>query len=169
MEKIDTLPMRMLIIEDDEDTSFIQMRAFEQLGFKVIHVKNGDEAYAKILDYKPHIIVLDLELPGTPGPAIASKILEDDRLKNIPIVVDSVHVSNYSNPDGLDTQYFWAQYMKTRNKEPRIVQKSEGNSIFGLITEVGLACGETYGVVPLRLMDYFKRMRPTNTPPFEVV
>ncbi|MBN1688420.1 MAG: response regulator, partial [Candidatus Omnitrophica bacterium] len=90
MEKIDKLPMRMLIIEDDEDTSFIQMRAFEHLGFNVIHVKNGDEAYAKILDYQPHIIILDLELPGTPGPAIAAKILEDDRIKNIPIVVDSV-------------------------------------------------------------------------------
>ena len=169
MQKIDALPMRILIIEDNNDIAFIEMCVFNNLGFDVAHIKDGDEAFQKVLAYKPHVIILDLELPGTQGPAIVSKILADDRMKHIPIVVDSVHVGNFSDPEGLDTQYFWAQYEKTKNKQPRIVKKSgEGESIFCLIAEVGLACGETYGVIPSKLMEHFKKMNPGTPPAFEV-
>jgi len=170
MLKIDSVPMRILIIEDNEDTSFFELKTFRNLGFEVEYVNHGDLALQKVKEFKPHIIILDLELPGTPGPAIASKILDDDQLKSIPIIVDSIHMSNFKNPEGLDTKYFWAQYQKTGNREPRIIQKSKGDdSLHDLITEVCVACGEVYGVIPTQLMEYFKKKTPDRIPEFKVV
>ncbi len=89
----------ILVVEDSEDDFEAMERAFkkENVGNTIIRCSNGDKA----IDYlfrqgkyyepdqtpRPGIIFLDLNLPGTDGRVILSKLKQDDILRSIPVIV----------------------------------------------------------------------------------
>ncbi len=93
----------VLLIEDsDEDYAMIE-RAFRDVSVDatIRRCTKGDEA----LDYlyqrgtftaapRPALILLDLNLPGTDGREVVTRIKSDDELKLIPVIV----ITTSSNP-----------------------------------------------------------------------
>jgi CheY-like chemotaxis protein len=85
--------------EDDPDDRTLLIEAFTEsrISGELRPVKDGQE----LLDYlynrgkfaiianapKPHLILLDLNLPGLDGHQILAKIKADSRLRRIPVVV----------------------------------------------------------------------------------
>lgn len=83
---------RILIIEDDAHIAEGLMLNLGLQGYEVKTVANGIEGLQQWQEYRPHLIVLDLMLPGVDGMHILKNIrLEDERL---PILILSAKAEN---------------------------------------------------------------------------
>lgn len=69
---------RILIIEDDQDLLSVLDSFLTSKRFEVYTVTSGEEGVARLLGVRPHIILLDLHLPGMDGIDTLKKIRETD-------------------------------------------------------------------------------------------
>lgn len=76
----------VLLIEDDKFLSSLLSKKMSQ-EFKVEAVSNGAEAFNKIKEALPHIILLDLMLPDIDGFKILEILKKDERTKDIPVLI----------------------------------------------------------------------------------
>jgi DNA-binding response OmpR family regulator len=81
--------VRALIIDD----SFVELALLQNLlsnaNIETEALTSGVNAMNKILDYVPDVILLDLQLPGLSGKDICRQILDNNKTKNIPIIIIS--------------------------------------------------------------------------------
>ncbi len=76
----------ILIIEDNQTQQNIMQVFLKNYGFNFISAFNGVEAF-KILDsILPDLILLDIMLPGMDGFEICTKLKENNRTKDIPVI-----------------------------------------------------------------------------------
>ena len=80
---------KVLIVEDDSLLSRVLSGGFLAEKFKVMVVENGLEVADKVKSFLPDIILLDLIIPGIDGFAVLKGLKEDEKTKNIPVVVIS--------------------------------------------------------------------------------
>lgn len=76
-----------LVVEDDEDLSFIFAEALRAAGYQPEIVRDGQVALERLEELTPVVVVLDLHLPHVAGTDILKKIRETPRLKGIRVVV----------------------------------------------------------------------------------
>lgn len=55
------------VIEDDETLLGIYLLVLKQAGFKTIYAQDGESALDLIKNKKPHLVLLDLMMPGMHG------------------------------------------------------------------------------------------------------
>lgn len=73
--------LEAVVIEDDAAQRAIFTNALERAGYRVISFSEGKTALAHLIQQPPpHLIVLDLHLPGAGGQEIARTIRADARL-----------------------------------------------------------------------------------------
>jgi two-component system, chemotaxis family, response regulator Rcp1 len=96
MKKKHDHPIDILLVEDNEGDARLAMEAFREstLPNKVHHVHDGIEAMAYLRKEgtytdapRPHLILLDLNLPRKGGMEVLAEIKEDEELKLIPVVI----------------------------------------------------------------------------------
>lgn len=80
-------PLLALIIEDDEDLSFIFAEAMRMAGFESEIIRDGQVAMKRLAEVTPTVIVLDLHLPHVAGTDLLKQIRETDHLKKVRVVV----------------------------------------------------------------------------------
>jgi CheY-like chemotaxis protein len=78
---------KIMIVEDDSFVMDIYQTKLAQEGFEAIGAVNGLEAMKKLEGVKPDLILLDIIMPYMDGLEVLKKIKDDERLKNIPIVL----------------------------------------------------------------------------------
>jgi DNA-binding response OmpR family regulator len=78
---------RILIIEDDPFLREMYQKRLELEGYEVLVAVAGDEGLKKILEERPHLVLLDIMLPSTSGFEILQKLNENPDYKNIPIIL----------------------------------------------------------------------------------
>jgi len=78
---------KILIIEDDPFLSEMYVAKFSENNFQVEVAVDGKAGLAKIKEFIPDLILLDIVLPKMDGFEILKKIKSDPKLKNIPIVL----------------------------------------------------------------------------------
>ena len=76
-----------MIIEDDEDLSFIFAEALRTAGFEAEVIRDGQTAMDRLEKAKPAVVVLDLHLPYVAGTDILKRIREMEHLKKVRVVV----------------------------------------------------------------------------------
>lgn len=76
-----------LIVEDDEDLSFIFAEALRAAGFETNIVRDGQVALNRLAAETPAVIILDLHLPGVAGTDILKQIRSDPRLSGARVLV----------------------------------------------------------------------------------
>jgi chemosensory pili system protein ChpA (sensor histidine kinase/response regulator) len=76
-----------LVVDDSITVRRVTERLLERNGMRVITAKDGVDAVALLQEYRPDIILLDIEMPRMDGYEVATHIRNDPRLKNIPIVM----------------------------------------------------------------------------------
>lgn len=86
---------KIMIVEDDSFVMDIYRTKLEQEGFEVIEAINGVEAMKKLQNAEPNLILLDIIMPYMDGLEVLKKIKEDERLKNIPVIL----LTNLSQKD----------------------------------------------------------------------
>ncbi len=67
---------KILIVEDDEDFSYILQKKFVMEGFAIVTAKNGEDGVAVTIKEKPDLIFSDILMPKMDGVAMAKKIRE---------------------------------------------------------------------------------------------
>ena len=80
-----------LIIEDDRDIVALFRHVLDLAGYRTEIVLHGKVAVEHLAKYTPDIVLLDLGLPGVSGGEILVMMREDERLKNVPVVVITAH------------------------------------------------------------------------------
>lgn len=77
----------MLLVDD----SLSQRRALEQLlqdaGFTVRTARDGIEATEQLADFKPDIVLTDLEMPRMNGIELTAHIRTRENLKTLPVIM----------------------------------------------------------------------------------
>lgn len=92
-------PLTILLVEDSADHAELVMRCFEdhRIANKVYHVASGETALDYVfrrgdfsdpdLSPRPHLILLDLRLPGIEGLQVLEEIKTSRELRRIPVVI----------------------------------------------------------------------------------
>ena len=76
----------LLVIEDNEQNSYLMRFLLEKNGYHVICARNGREGIRMALNHKPTAILLDIQLPEMDGYAVASAIRINPETRDIPII-----------------------------------------------------------------------------------
>lgn len=74
----------ILVIDDEKRIRAILASYLQSEGFEVMEAEDGNIALAKINEYSPSLVILDLMLPGLKGWQVCSEI---KRIMNIPIIM----------------------------------------------------------------------------------
>jgi len=78
--------MKILIVEDNEDSRNLLMKQLCAYGYEVTPTANGVEALQQGLAQSPDIIVSDIMMPKMDGYQLCHEWKQNDKLKDIPFV-----------------------------------------------------------------------------------
>lgn len=81
---------KILIIDDDYNSSKALKATLEEVGYLVFYACNRQEGLNKLKEVGPDLILLDLVLPGESGFKIAQDIKANPDYTNIPIIAISL-------------------------------------------------------------------------------
>jgi CheY-like chemotaxis protein len=76
----------ILLIEDNPQNRYLAKFLLEQRGHVVLQADTGAAGLALAASAQPDVILLDIQLPGMDGHAVARALKADPQLRNIPIV-----------------------------------------------------------------------------------
>jgi CheY-like chemotaxis protein len=76
----------ILMIEDNERNQYLQSYLLEARGWKVVCAGDGITGIQMAKDLNPVLILLDIQLPGMDGHAVARALRADETIADIPIV-----------------------------------------------------------------------------------
>jgi two-component system cell cycle response regulator DivK len=79
-------PKRILIVEDHELSLKLLKDVLEFYGFTIISTNLGAAALDLARAHRPHLILLDIQLPDIPGTEAAGRLKADEQVRGIPIV-----------------------------------------------------------------------------------
>jgi CheY-like chemotaxis protein len=83
--------LKVLLVEDVEDTRLFMRLALEEQGFIVFEAEDGHAAVASAERDTPDVILMDLTLPRMDGFAAAKLLRQKNELKNVPIIAVTAH------------------------------------------------------------------------------
>ncbi|HET9526976.1 MAG TPA: response regulator [Pyrinomonadaceae bacterium] len=87
----DSKDLKVLLVEDVEDTRLFMRLALEDQGFIVAEAEDGQSAVASAVRETPDVILMDLTLPRMDGFAAAKLIRQKTELKDVPIIAVTAH------------------------------------------------------------------------------
>ena len=82
--------MKILIVEDNQDSRNLLVKQLRAYGYKAIATANGAEALEQALMQPPDVIVSDILMPKMDGFQFCRECKKDDRLKKIPFIFYTV-------------------------------------------------------------------------------
>ena len=91
MNERNTRDLKVLLVEDVEDTRFIMRLELEQNGFIVFEAADGQTAVDLATEEMPDVILMDLSLPVMDGFGAARLMRQHDHLKQVPIIAVTAH------------------------------------------------------------------------------
>ena len=83
--------LKVLLVEDVEDTRLFMRLALEDQGFIVFEAEDGQAAVASAARDAPDVILMDLTLQRMDGFAAAKLMRQNNDLKNVPIIAVTAH------------------------------------------------------------------------------
>ena len=77
---------KVLVVEDHPDMRELLVWQMELMGFTVIPAKHGKEGVEKALQEKPHLILMDIMMPGMDGWEATRILRSNPATQDIPIL-----------------------------------------------------------------------------------
>jgi two-component system alkaline phosphatase synthesis response regulator PhoP len=93
---------KILVVDDDPDIAEFLSYNLRHEGYSVQLVNNGKEAIQMVSELSPHLILLDVMMPGMDGIETCEKIREDPRNADILIVFLTARSEDYSQLAGFN-------------------------------------------------------------------
>jgi CheY-like chemotaxis protein len=76
-----------LIADDDADILWLISLTLERDGYEVVTAKDGPAALESVLDRVPHLVVLDLMMPGIDGCEVTRRLRAEEATRDVPIMI----------------------------------------------------------------------------------
>jgi len=92
---------RILVVDDSTDNNFLIQCLLQEEGYQVELAENGEEALAKVDEYAPDLILLDVMMPIMDGYEVTRRIRQNTSLPFIPILLTTAY-DQMSVARGLD-------------------------------------------------------------------
>lgn len=92
---------KVYCVEDDESIRNLIIYALENNDFDVVGFEDG-KTFFQNLDELPDLILLDIMLPDEDGYQILSKLKDNSRTKDIPVIMLTSKTSEFDKVKGLD-------------------------------------------------------------------
>ena len=89
----------ILIIDDDEDLSFIISDMLEDYGYHTVMAADGDSAFALLAEQTFHLIILDINLPRQTGFELWRELR---KVSTVPVLFASARTSETDRITGFD-------------------------------------------------------------------
>lgn len=89
----------ILIVDDDEDLSFIIGEMLEGYGYEVSRAENAAKAFDMLSENKYHLVLLDINLPETTGFEICGELR---KASSVPVIFASARTSETDRITGFD-------------------------------------------------------------------
>ena len=98
----------ILVVDDDPDLVESVTMKLESNNFRVTKAYDGVEAWEKIKEDRPDLIILDVMMPRKDGYVVCDEIKKDNKYKDITVVLltavgDAVTTTNYTHFGGKTT------------------------------------------------------------------
>jgi signal transduction histidine kinase/CheY-like chemotaxis protein len=77
----------VLVIDDDRNACDLMSRSLSKEGFRVMTANSGDEGLRLAREVGPHVITLDVLMPGMDGWAVLKELKADPVLASIPVIM----------------------------------------------------------------------------------
>ena len=81
---------KIMILEDDEATAELIRFYLQEEGLQVAVSSKGEGFIAKVAEYQPDLITLDVLLPDADGFNIFKALQQDERTRDIPVIFITV-------------------------------------------------------------------------------
>ena len=77
----------VLVADDDPDILLLITVTLERDGYDVVTAKDGPSALDAAAERVPHLVVLDLMMPGLDGYEVTRRLRRDQATEDVPIVI----------------------------------------------------------------------------------
>jgi two-component system phosphate regulon response regulator PhoB len=77
----------VLVADDDPDILLLITVTLERDGYDVVTAKDGPSALEAAVERVPHLVVLDLMMPGLDGYEVTRRLRGEQVTKDVPIVI----------------------------------------------------------------------------------
>ena len=77
----------VLVVDDDPDAREYLSTVLQDNGFLTVTANDGVEAIAALEEQVPDLVALDITMPEKSGVAVYRRLREDERLKNVPVII----------------------------------------------------------------------------------
>ncbi|TWT40593.1 Cyclic di-GMP phosphodiesterase response regulator RpfG [Phycisphaerae bacterium RAS1] len=91
----------VLVVDDDASSRRLLRRLLERDGFEVIEANDGEQALAAARERAPHVIVMDVDMPGMDGIECTRRLKADPALCACPVIIVSGHSDDAQVEAGL--------------------------------------------------------------------
>jgi twitching motility two-component system response regulator PilH len=78
---------KVLVVDDSPTERYFLTDILIKNGYSVSTAENGEEALLKIKADKPHLILMDVVMPGQNGFQVTRSIARDPSTENVPIII----------------------------------------------------------------------------------
>lgn len=94
----------IFIVEDEESSANLAKIILEQEGYRVLIASTGQEAIDSLKEFQelPNLILLDILLPKINGIEVCKWIRNQQRFKNIPVIIFTALVQEEDRIEGLN-------------------------------------------------------------------
>lgn len=89
-------------VEDDANIRKLIVYTLESTGFAASGFEDGMSFFEAVSRELPDLVILDIMLPGIDGMEILSKMKQDARMKDIPVIMATAKGTEYDKVQGLD-------------------------------------------------------------------
>jgi DNA-binding response OmpR family regulator len=98
----------ILVVDDDPDLVESVAMKLESESFRVAKAYDGEEAWDRIREEKPALVILDVMMPRKNGYTLCGELKKSDDYKDVVVVLltavaDAVSSTNYTHLDGKNT------------------------------------------------------------------
>jgi signal transduction histidine kinase len=78
--------MKILVVEDDDDSRTMLVTLLESCGYSVMNASDGEEAWGMVKLSRPDLIITDILMPKMDGFSLCKKVKSDPELQQVPVV-----------------------------------------------------------------------------------
>lgn len=90
-----TEPFTVLVIDDDDDQTFVLCQRLEQQGYRTVSANTGRLGQTIALTQRPNLVLLDLRLPDIDGFDVCQQLSDTPETSHIPVII----LSGMERPD----------------------------------------------------------------------
>ena len=85
--EIETHALTVMVVDDSVTVRKVTTRLLERQGMNVVTAKDGVDAITQLQEFKPDIMLLDIEMPRMDGFEVATLVRHDPQLADLPIIM----------------------------------------------------------------------------------